>query len=123
MSEIGRKIDRPELSKSSDTGKPVSTPSFQANFPTLWDFLSKQRDYGEIHKTGCVTLFVDGEKIKLCANDRPSRQSCFISADGLLQALARLDRGLLEGSLQWSSANYRRRSRAKVYRQTPCVDP
>lgn len=123
MSVPGRKVHRPSTTKSSDTGEPVSSPSFQANFPTLWDFLSKPRDFGEIHKTGCVTIFVDGEKIKLCANDRPARQSCFVSGDGLLKALAVLDRGLLEGSLTWSAANYRRRSRAKVYKTTPCVDP
>ena len=113
MSEIGRSVTRPKTSELSNCQKPVSSPVFADNFPTLWDFLQKQRDYGEIHKTGCVTIFVDGDKIKLCANDRPARQSCFVSGDGLLEALARLDRGLLEGSLRWSKQGYRRRS-AKV---------
>ncbi len=110
MPNIGRKVDKPAPSELSNGQKPVSSPVFADNFPTLWDFLQKQRDYGEIHKTGCVTIFVDGEKIKLCANDRPARQSCFVSGDGLLEALARLDRGLLEGSLRWSKQGYRRRS-------------
>ncbi len=116
MSSIGRKVDKPATSELSNAEKPASSPVFSDNFPTLWDFLQKQRDYGEIHKTGCVTIFVDGDKIKLCANDRPARQSCFVSGDGLLQALARLDRGLLEGSLRWSKQGYKRRSKANVNR-------
>lgn len=114
MSTIGRKVDKPQLSELSIPQKPVSSPVFADNFPTLWDFLKKQRDYGEFHKTGCVTIFVDGEKIKLCVNDRPARQSCFVSGNGLLEALARVDRGLLEGSLRWSKQGYKRRSVAKV---------
>lgn len=114
MSTIGRKVNRPEPTELSVSEKPVSSPVFADNFPTLWDFLQKQRDYGENHKTGCVTIFVDGDKIKLCANDRPARQSCFVSGDNLLQALARLDRGLLEGSLRWSRQGYKRRSATKV---------
>ena len=114
MSKPGRSIAPPTSRKIEVSPEPASTPVFADNFPTLWEFLQKQRDLGEIHKTGCVTMFVDGDKIKLCANDRPARQSCFVSGDGLLQALARLDRGLLEGSLRWSKQGYRRRSVAKV---------
>lgn len=114
MSKPGRSISPPRSPKIEESANPPSSPVFADNFPTLWDFLQKQRDYGEIHKTGCVTIFVDGEKIKLCANDRPARQSCFVSGDGLLEALARLDRGLLEGSLRWSKQGYKRRSAAKV---------
>lgn len=113
MSTIGRKVDRPVTSKLSDPQKPVSSPVFADNFPTLWEFLEKQRDYGTFYKTGCVTIFVDGVKIKLCANDRPLEQSTFVSGDGLLEALARLDRGLLEGSLRWTKTHYRKR-RAKL---------
>ena len=109
MTMIGRKVFKPEIGKSSDTDKPVSTPVFADNFPHLWLFLTKQRDFGEIHKTGCITIFADGEKIKLCANDRPMRTSCFVSGNGLLEALARLDRGILEGSLTWSKKGYKRR--------------
>ncbi len=114
MSTIGRKVDKPAPSELSNSQKPVSSPVFADNFPALWDFLQKQRDYGEIHKTGCVTIFVDGERIKLCVNDRPSRQTAFVSGHGLMEALARVDRGLLEGSLRWSKAGYKRRSTAKV---------
>lgn len=114
MCKIGRKLTRPEQSELSDPQKGVSRPKFADNFPHLWDFLQKQRDFGEIHKTGCVTIFVDGTKIKLCVNDRPTRQSCFVSGDGLLEALARVDRGLMDGSLRWSKQGYKRRSVAKV---------
>lgn len=114
MSSIGRKIDKPAPGKSSETGKPVSSPIFEENFPTLWKFLKFRRDLGERHQTGCITIFVDGSKIKLCANDRPARQSCFVSGDTLGEALARLDRGISEGSLNWSSQGYKRRSATKV---------
>lgn len=111
MSEIGRKVDRPAPSKSSGSQNPMSTPSFEANFPSLWLFLNKERDFGEKHKTGCFTVFVEGERLKLCLNDRPCRQSAFLAGHGLLEVLARADRGLLEGSLNWTKASYRRRSR------------
>ncbi len=111
MSDIGRKVDKPDLGKSCDSDKGVSTPKFADNFPTLWEFLTVQRDLGEMHKTGCMTLFADGVKLKLCLNDRPTRSSCFISGDGLLQVLARADRGLLDGSLTWSKKGYQRRPR------------
>ena len=116
MCKIGRKLTRPKQRELSIQEKPVSSPVFADNFPTLWEFLEKRRDFGEYHQTGCVTIFVDGDKIKLCANDRPNRQSSFVSGDNLLQALARLDRGLLEGSLRWSKQGYKRRSAAKVNR-------
>jgi len=112
MSAPGRKVERPEPTKSAENGKHVSSPVFRESFPALWEFLAVDRDFGENHKTGCVTLFIDGDKLKLCANDRPARQSCFLSGDGLLEVLCRLDRGLMEGSLRWSKQTYRRRSRA-----------
>ncbi len=112
MSDIGRPVDRPQFPKSSTSDKCVSTPSFEANFPTLWEFLAKQRDYGEFHKTGCLTLFVEGQTLKVVLNDRPTRQSCFQSGSSLLEVLGRCDRGLLEGSLQWTKKGYQRRRRA-----------
>lgn len=112
MSNIGRPVDRPQTSESGQNGKHVSSPIFADNFPTLWEFLTKQRDLGELHKTGCLTLFADGVKLKVCLNDRPARSSCFVSGSGLLEVLARCDRGLLEGSLRWSKKGYQRRSRA-----------
>jgi len=114
MSEIGRTVTRPTQSELSVSQKPVSSPKMQENFPALWLFLSKQRDLGESHKTGSMTIFADGPKLKCVLNDRPCRTSCFVSADGLVELFARADRGLEEGSHNWSAANYRRRSRAKV---------
>lgn len=114
MSKPGRSVSRPPSTKLEVSGKPVSSPVFQDNFPTLWDFLARQRDYGEIHRTGCITIFVDGSKLKAVVNDRPARQSAFVSADGLLQLMARIDRGLIEGSLNFTKQGYQRRPRAKV---------
>lgn len=117
----GRPVARPATSPEPSGGF-VSSPGFKGNFPVLWEFLAIQRDLGESHKTGCVTLFVDGDKIKLCVNDRPSRQSCFVSGDTLMEALARVERGLKEGSLKWSRSGYRRRSNPKVSKRTPLLD-
>jgi hypothetical protein len=120
-SNLGRPVARP-VTETESTGETVSTPGFRGHFPILWKFLADRRDLGEIHQTGCVTLFVDGSKIKLCVNDRPSRQSCFVSGDTLMEALARVDRGLAEGSLKWSRQGYKRRSGKKVYKRTPLLD-
>ncbi len=67
-------------------------------------------------------MFVDGDKIKLCVNDRPARQSCFVSGDTLLEALSRVERGLVEGSLGWSSVGYKRRTAKQVYKTTPLLE-
>lgn len=111
MSTIGRRLTKPELGKLSGCQNGVSSPVFADNFPTLWDFLSRPRDLGEKHQTGCITLFADGVKLKCVVNDRPARQSAFVSADGLLALMARVDRGLIEGSLTFTSSGYQRRSR------------
>lgn len=117
----GRKVDRPSVQREPGL-RNLSRSPFEESFPVLWQFLAIQRDLGESHKTGCVTLFVDGDKIKLCVNDRPSRQSTFVSGSTLMEALARVDRGLKEGSLNWSRSGYKRRSAPKVNRRTPLLD-
>lgn len=117
----GRRVLRPEVEHEA-VGPPVSSPGFQQNFPTLWKFLANRRDLGETHQTGSITMFVDGERIKLCVNDRPTRQSCFVSGETLMEALLRVERGLVEGTLNWSSAGYKRRSAKKVYKRTPLLD-
>lgn len=117
----GRKVSRPKNGADQVSGFP-SRAGFEENFPLVWKFLAIRRDLGEIHQTGSITLFVDGRKIKLCVNDRPTRQSCFVSGDTLMEALLRVDRGLAEGSLKWTSAGYKRRSAKKVYKRTPLLD-
>jgi len=112
MSNAGRPVDRPQTGKSGQNGKPVSSPIFADNFPTLWDFLTIQRDFGELHKTGCMTIFADGDRLKMVLNDRPARSSCFMAAGSLLELMAVADRGLFEGSHKWSKKGYQRRSRA-----------
>ena len=119
--EKGRKVSRPVSGADQVSGFP-SRSGFEENFPRVWKFLKIRRDLGEIHQTGSITIFVDGSKIKLCVNDRPTRQSCFVSGDTLMEALLRVDRGLTEGSLNWSSAGYKRRSSKKVYKRTPLLD-
>lgn len=119
--KVGRPVARP-ATETEPTGETVSRPGFEGNFPLLWQFLQKQRDLGEYHKTGSITIFVDGEKIKLCVNDRPTRQSCFVSGGTLLEALSIVEQGLVEGSLRWSSVGYKRRSAPKVNKRTPLLD-
>lgn len=109
----GRRVERPET-ESSEKQKRLSSPNLEEIFPQLSSFLSNRRDLGEIHQTGCITLFRDGSALKICLNDRPTRQSCFVSARTLWEALCRADRGLVEGSLTWSSAHYSRRPRKAV---------
>ncbi len=115
MSNAGRPVDRPVPPETLTSAKHVSRAIMADSHPSLWEFLHKQRDFGEIHKTGSLTLFVDGEKIKCVLNDRPCRTSCFLAADTLGELFARVDLGLMNGTLNWSGKGYRKRSRAKVY--------
>ena len=115
MSEIGRKVDKPAPTKSSESEKGVSRRKDEQNWPNLWAFLHNERDFGEKHKTGSITLFVDGDKIKMVLNDRPCRKSVFVSGQSFGDCFNKADMGLESLSLNWSGARYQRRSRAKVY--------
>lgn len=111
--ELGRRVTRP-TTQSSETGKPLSRPNLEETFPSLTAFLRERRDLGEYYQTGTATFYIDGPSVKICLNDRPRRLSAFTGGESLWEALCRADRGLLEGSLNWTGANYRRRRSKKV---------
>lgn len=122
MSSPGRSVPRPVSPKIEDSQNGVSTPGFQGHFPKIWEFLSKCRDFGEFHQTGSITIFVDGSKIKLCVNDRPTRHSCFMSGSTLMEALSSVESGMSEGSLKWSRVGYKRTKTPKLHKRTPLLD-
>ncbi len=120
-SSPGRPVSRP-ATKPEQTGGDQSRAGFRAHFPKIWQFLAIPRDFGEFHQTGSITLFIDGEKIKLCVNDRPSRHSCFMSGETLMEALGRVETGMAEGSLKWSRVGYKRTKARKVDKRTPLLE-
>lgn len=116
MLSIGRQVSSPKLRKEtqSTTGEPARKD--EARWPSLHAFLWQKRDLGELHQTGALTLFTEGDVLKMVLNDRPCRKSVFISAQSFAELWAKADMGLESGSLNWSGAGYKRRSRVKVYK-------
>jgi len=110
----GRQVGRPETQSEQVQINP-SRGEFAEKWPYLYAFLHDRRDFGETHQTGSMTLFIDGDKLKCCLNDRPTRRSCFASAETLGELFAVADRGIGEGSHRWSAARYKRRSRTKNF--------
>jgi len=119
MSNIGRQVSAPKLAKETQSTTERVHRKDEDRYPSLYSFLHDQRDYGELHKTGSITIFIDGDKLKMVLNDRPTRKSCFISGDSFGELFAKADMGLESVSHNWTGKGYQRRSRSKVYGTTP----
>lgn len=75
---------------------------FAKSCPHLWEFLAVGTfDDGSARKLGTLTVFVDGEGVKGCLNDREQGLSAFATAASLDGLLATLEKGLAEDRLDW----------------------
>lgn len=75
---------------------------FAKSCPTLWEFLAcGVFEDGSSRKLGTLTVFVDGDGVKGCLNDREQGLTAFASAASLDGLLAVLERGLAEDRLDW----------------------
>lgn len=87
--------------KASPGGE-LGDPWFIARFPALAEFLSAvQWDDGKRRVPGSLTLFVEEGLIKTCLNDKDGGNVCFLTADTLEGLLGSLEKGLVEGGLDW----------------------
>jgi len=93
-------------SKSRKTAKPLSRPKFQENYPELLDFLEIPRRSERGFTTGCMTIFFEDLRFKICLNDRPNKRSVFLSSQELSKCFQLAEAGLMSNSLNWRQKGY-----------------
>lgn len=104
--KIGRAVGRPQVeSVQMDTGP--RGRSFEEQYPRLQAFLERERGAGIGPKTGCLTLFYEDGKYKICLNDRPNNQSLFVASETLSEAFRIGDRQLGTGRAKWHKRGYK----------------
>lgn len=109
MTSIGRQVSAPKTRKETQSTTSEPGRKDEARWPSLHQFLWLKRDLGEPFKTGALTLFTEGDMLKMFINDRPCRHSACISAQSFAELWAKADIGLEAGTLNWSAAGYKSR--------------
>jgi hypothetical protein len=112
-SNPGRAIARPASTPDQDAPD-ASRPTFAQNYPSLYRFLSEDRENENFHSTGAITVFWESGVFKVNLNDRPLGKSCFVSHTELGGAFLIADRGIRSGSLRWRVNRKYRASAARV---------
>jgi len=75
---------------------------FSASFPALWAFLT-WKEVGDYNKApGKLSLAVDGTAWRLSYYDPAARRGCSVRAVTLMQALACLDKALVDPNTPWT---------------------
>lgn len=93
---------RDQALERDDPAVKVEGGMFARSHPCLWEFLAVGVfPDGSSRKLGTLTVFVDGEGVKGCLNDREQGLSAFSTANTLDGLLARLEAGLSEDTLDW----------------------
>ena len=98
-------IERPK--PGAMLGSP-STPfrdeAFKAAYPTLHDYLFKDRYVdGSVRVTSTLSIFNDGEALKLVINDRDNNRSAFFNVATLDALFTAAEAALKTGKAEWRS--------------------
>jgi len=103
--ELGRGVSRPKTAAVEIDRGPQS---FATAFPRLQSFLADPLQTPEGPQTGCMTVFFEDGRYKLCLNDRPKGQSCFVSSTILAECYRIAERGFQSKTLRWRVKGYKR---------------
>jgi hypothetical protein len=92
--------------KSEDTSSTSSSTwqdtTFVASYPALSEFLGDPTFAdGTKRNTGTLLLFCDGRLLKCCLTDREQNLIAFLSGESWGEMLDAIERGLVEGNLDW----------------------
>lgn len=96
-------MKRPEsAAKTPEGSAPMVDAAFLKNFPTLVAFLADTKwDDGTPRETGSLSVFIDQGRLKISVNDRDLNRSAYVTAEGLMEGLKTVERGLSADSLEW----------------------
>jgi hypothetical protein len=115
--KAGRSIARPANS-AEQVEASRSTPVFAENYPHLYRWLSESRKTENFVKTGAMTVFWEDGVFKVCLNDRPNYQSCFVSHQELSGALRIADRGIGSRGLKWRRKGYKGSDQPELFNRS-----
>lgn len=92
-------------------GCPPPPGQFLSGLPALYEFLTDSAwDDGGDRQVGTLLVFADGGLWKACLNDRDGSKIAFTTASTVEDLVLALERGLMEGTLDWRAAAVRKRS-------------
>lgn len=102
------------LRRKSQSGSPQSSSFKDADasdlFPLVVEHVSATKfEDGKPRKTSTITLFVEGGKAKLCLSDREEGLTGWVSADTIWEAVRLLEQGLVDDSIDWRHAQWKKK--------------
>lgn len=87
---------------TNKVGPKFNDKSFQELYPNIYEYLVlKTYDDGSYRQTMTMLIFVDGDTLKACLNDRDNNRSAFVEASTFAGLLDSIEAGLREEDLEW----------------------
>lgn len=76
-------------------------PTFQSDYPVLWQFLTVKTLDGQPRETSTLTLTVENGTWKAALNDRQNQQSLWVSSSNQAELLSTLELALQDDIQDW----------------------
>jgi len=95
---------------------PFCDPDFQSKYPNVTEYLfTRNWTDGSVRQTSTLSVFTDGEAMKVVLNDRENNRSAFFCEPTFSGALEAMEAALAADRVDWKS----RSSGAAKAMQTP----
>lgn len=98
--KAGRRVPSPVIT-ADQLPSPVSIPKMARKWPALWKFFQEKRRKTNIRANGCLTLFFEDGRFKLCVNDRANQRSLFVSGSEVAEVFDLANRALESDKVGW----------------------
>ncbi len=96
---IGRPVSRPATSKHK--GSSESTPDFFQQFEGIADLFMEASKARNVPLLPSVTIFGDGNRVRVCFCDRNKRRSLFRTGETPLEALEAINTAIMTDHADW----------------------
>jgi len=95
-------IKKPNVNMSGRNEVPMQESEFSALYPVLWEYLTSNWYADKSPRlTASLTIFVQGDVLKCCLNDRDLDRSAFFTGETVEKMLESVDRGIADDSCDW----------------------
>lgn len=82
-------------------GKTASDPSFEGDYPGVYDFLALVELEGKSREPGTITLMCQDGRFKASMQDKETKHYCFVSADTFMGLLEAMEGALTNPEHEW----------------------
>lgn len=79
----------------------ASDPSFEGDYPALYDFLTLALMEGKARELGTLTVFCQDGRFKGSLQDKETKHYCFVSSDTFLGLLEAMEGALVNAEHEW----------------------